>query len=92
MGSGCLIEGRGGINFLPLKRGGLLEGGAYLTGGFNIGFTVYFTIIEVKKIIRRFFYMVVPLYKGLPLYSLLTKKIFFSVTFAGSLWRISQRN
>ena len=23
--------------------------------GFNIGFTVYFTIIEVKKIIRRFF-------------------------------------
>ena len=48
--------GGGGINFLPLKRGGgLLEGGAYLTGGFNIGFTVYFTIIEVKKIIRRFF-------------------------------------
>ena len=45
MGSGCLIEG-GGAN----QR----EGG-YLTGGFNIGFTVYFTIIEVKKIIRRFF-------------------------------------
>ena len=45
-------EGGGGgllTNFLSLKRG------AYLTGGFNIGFTVYFTIIEVKKIIRRFF-------------------------------------
>ena len=43
--------GEGGlINFLPLKRGALLEG-----GGFNIGCTVYFTIIEVKKIIRRFF-------------------------------------
>ena len=55
MGSGCFIQGGGLINFLPLKRGGgLLEGGAYLTGGFNIGFTVYFTIIEVKKIIRRF--------------------------------------
>ena len=46
MGSGCLIEGGGGAN----QR----EGG-YLTGGFNIGFTAYFTIIEVKKIIRRFF-------------------------------------
>ena len=44
-------RGEGGlINFLPLKRGDLLEG-----GGFNMGFTVYFTIIEVKKIIRRFF-------------------------------------
>ena len=52
-----VLDRRGGapINFLPLKRGGLLEGGAYLTEGFNIGFTVYFTIIEVKKIIRRFF-------------------------------------
>ena len=53
------VGGGGGlINFLPRKRGkggGLLEGGAYLTRGFNIGFTVYFTIIEVKKIIRRFF-------------------------------------
>ena len=29
--------------------------GGYLTGGFNIGFKAYFTIIEVKKIIRRFF-------------------------------------
>ena len=45
MGSGCLIEG-----------GGLSEGGGYLTGGFNIGFTAYFTIIEVMKIIRRFLY------------------------------------
>ena len=79
MGSGCLIEG-GGAN---------QREGAYLTGGFNIGFMAYFTIIEVKKIIRRFF---IPLYKGPPLYSLLTKKYFFSVTFAGSLWQISQRN
>ena len=39
------------------RRGGganQREGG-YLTGGFNIGFTAYFTLIEVKKIIRRFF-------------------------------------
>ena len=84
--------GRGIVNFLPLKRGAYQREEAYLTVGFDIGFTVYFTIIEVKKIIPRFFYMVVPLYKGLPLYSLLTKKIFFSVTFAGSLWRISQRS
>ena len=46
-----LDRGKGGlINFLPLKKGGLLEG-----GGFNVCFSVYFTIIEVKKIIRRFF-------------------------------------
>ena len=32
-----------------------MKRGAYLTGGFNIGFTVYFTIIEEKKIIRMFF-------------------------------------
>ena len=34
-------EGRGGglINFLPLKRGVLLEIGAYLRGGLNRGFT-----------------------------------------------------
>ena len=31
------------------RRGGLFD------GVLNIGFTVYFTIIEVKKIIRRFF-------------------------------------
>ena len=41
-----MLDRRGGAN----QR----EGG-YLTGGFNIGFTVYFTIIEVKKIIPRFF-------------------------------------
>ena len=45
--------GKGLITFLPPKRGGgLLEG-----EGFNIGFTVYFTIIEVKKIIHRRFFI-----------------------------------
>ena len=60
-----------------LDRGG--GGGAYLTGGFNIGFTVYFTIIEVKKIIRRFFISRFHCiyHKGLPLYSLLTNKYRF---------------
>ena len=66
MGSACLIGG---------------GGGPYLTGDFNIGFTVYFTIIEVKKIIRRFFiWRFHCIYnKGLPLYSLLTKKYFLCV-------------
>ena len=91
MGSGCLIEGewgRGIVNFLPLKRGAYQREEAYLTGGFDIGFTVYFTTIAgVKKIIRKFF-VAVPLYKGLPLYSLLTKIYFFNVTFL----MLSQRN
>ena len=41
-----------------LDRGGGLayqREGVICLGGFNIGFTAYFTIIEVKKIIRRFF-------------------------------------
>ena len=40
-GGGLNRKGGGVINFLPLKRGGLLErGGAYLRGGLNRGFTV----------------------------------------------------
>ena len=56
-GKGVLDRGGGGglLPFFPWK-GGLIRGrGAYLTGGVNIGFTVHFTIIGVKKIIRRFF-------------------------------------
>ena len=36
------VRGGGGrlINFLPLKRGGFLERGAYLRGGLTRGFTV----------------------------------------------------
>ena len=49
--------GGGGAYYLSSpEKGGLIRGrGAYLTGGLNIGFTVHFTIIGVKKIIRRFF-------------------------------------
>ena len=40
-----MVDGGGGggglINFLPLKRGG-----AYLTGGFNIGFAVYILLLS----------------------------------------------
>ena len=36
-----MLNREGGlINFLPLKRGGLLEKGAYLREGLNRGFTV----------------------------------------------------
>ena len=40
-GEGDLIGGGGLINFLPLKRGSLLEGGGlFERGGLNRGFTV----------------------------------------------------
>ena len=82
MGSGCLIEGVGGLS----------EGGGLFDRGFNIGFTAYFTIIEVKKIIRRFFISRLHCIRAYPYIVFLTKKYFFSVTFAGSLWQISQGN
>ena len=43
--------GGGGAYYLSSpKKGGLIRGRG-LTEGFNIGFTAYFTIIEVKQII-----------------------------------------
>ena len=64
------------INFFPLKRG--------RGGGFNIGFTVYFTIIEVKKIIRRFFILRFHcIIRAYPYIVFRRKKFFLCVTFAG---------
>ena len=49
---GGLIERGGRINFLLLKRGGLLEGGGlFERGGLNRGFTV--CLSDIKPVERK---------------------------------------